>query len=62
MLSNDDMYEPDEILLDIDSVSSFEPDDELHELSFETDREAAEGLLMLINDVSSPEELFAENM
>jgi len=56
------MYEPDEILLDIDSVSSFEPDDELHELSFETDREAAEGLLMLINDVSSPEELFAENM
>lgn len=60
MIEFSEVYEPDEILLDIDSLSYFEPDDELHELSFETDREAAEGLFLLINDVDSPEELFAE--
>ncbi|MBN1760620.1 MAG: hypothetical protein JW863_19990 [Chitinispirillaceae bacterium] len=57
----EDIYEPDDILRDVDVESPFEPDEELYELSFESGREAAEGLTMLMDDVDSGEVLFAAN-
>ena len=57
----EDLYEPDEILRDVDAESLFESDEDLYELSFENDREAAEGYSMLIDDVDSREILFAGN-
>jgi len=56
----DDVYEPDDILRDVDAENPFEPDDELYELSFETGREAAEGLSMLLEEVDTSELLFAQ--
>ena len=57
----EDVYEPDDILRDVDAENLFEPDEELYELSFEGGREAAEGMSMLMEDVDVGEVLFAQN-
>ena len=57
----DEVYEPDEILMDVDAVNDFEPEDDLYELTFESEREAAEGYSLLLDDVGFPEALFAES-
>ena len=59
MYGPEEIYEPDEILMDIDAEQEFRPEDDLHELTFETGHEAAEGMSLLMSDVESPEELFA---
>ena len=58
MLGYEDIYEPDEIFRDIDTEFESRQEDDLRELSFETEHEAAEGFSLLIDDVESPEELF----
>ena len=61
MYGIEEVYEPDEILMDVDTRFENAQDDDLHELSFETGREASEGFSLLLNEVESAEELFALN-
>ena len=61
MYGMEEMYEPDEILMDVDTSYENSPDDDLFELSFESEREASEGLTLLMNEVESAEELFSLN-
>ena len=58
MLGYEEYYEPDDILRDVDTEDESRQEEEIQELSFETGREAAEGMSLLIDDVESPEELF----
>ena len=58
MLGYEEFYEPDDILRDVDTEDESRQEEEIQELSFETGREAAEGMSLLIDDVESPEELF----
>ena len=58
MLGYEEYYEPDDILRDVDTEDESRQEEEIHELSFETGREAIEGMSLLIDDVESPEELF----
>ncbi len=58
MLGMEEFYEPDEILRDVDAENEFRQEDDLHELNFETEREASEGLSILLNDIESPDVLF----
>jgi hypothetical protein len=58
MYGVEELYEPDEILMDVDTRFENYRDDDLHELSFETAHEASEGMSLLLDEVESPEELF----
>ena len=60
MLGYEDIYEPDEILkdLDVENDADSEPDEEFCEMSFENGTEAAEGYSLLRSEVESPEDLF----
>lgn len=60
MLGYEDIYEPDEILKDLDADSEIEDelDDEFNEMTFENGFEAAEGYSLLRSEVESPEDLF----
>lgn len=57
MLGFDDVYEPDEIFMDMDSRYGDWNDEELPELSFELNYEASEGMALLLS--SAGEEVFA---
>ncbi len=59
MYTLDEFYEPDEIIRDIDTRGEYCQEEELPELSFENECEAAEGYTFLIDEVESPQELFA---
>jgi hypothetical protein len=59
MYELDEVYEPDEILRDIDTGGEYCQEEELPELSFENECEAAEGYSFLIDEVESLQELFA---
>lgn len=61
MLELEEVYEPDEILRDVDFFDDVSSDDELYELSFETTREALDGYSLLIDDVESSQDLFSLN-
>lgn len=61
MLGYEDVYEPDEILIDVDAAGNeYEDraDEEFNEMSFENGIEAAEGYSLLRSEVESPEDLF----
>lgn len=61
MLGYEDIYEPDEILKDIDAAENESEDgseEEFNEMSFENGIEAAEGYSLLRSEVESPEDLF----
>ena len=53
-----DTYEPDEILKDVDCIDEDWYDDDLNELSFEDEKDAAEGFALLASEVDSQDELF----
>lgn len=54
-----EMYDPDDLFIEEDSFYEEEPEEDLHELSFEDERDALEGFSFLTSNVESPEELFA---
>jgi hypothetical protein len=56
---DEEVYEPDEIFMDEDAFDEDWQDEDLPELSFEREREASEGMSLLLADVESPEALFA---
>jgi hypothetical protein len=60
MLGYEDIYEPDEILKDVDTEGEIEdePDIEFSEMTFENGFEAVEGYSLLRSEVESPEDLF----
>jgi hypothetical protein len=60
MLGYEDIYEPDEILKDVDTEGEIEdePDKEFSEMTFENGFEAVEGYSLLRSEVESPEDLF----
>jgi len=51
-------YDPDDLFIEEESILEQEPEEDLHELSFEDERDAVEGFSFLTSNVESPEELF----
>lgn len=58
MFDFDYLYEPDEVLMDVDSFDVEWQDEDVSELSFENEKDASEGFALLSADVDSPDELF----
>lgn len=54
----EELYEPDEILRDVDTGLDASMEDDIDEMNFETEHEASEAMALLIEDVGASEEQY----